>query len=239
MKVILPGEKIDIQTEKGVICLGPGLSQSESDIYAHRGGLLRSQPESNRWWIEGNKKRYVPAVGEPVIGQIVSRHVEEYKVDIGSAHMAILPVLAFEGATKKNRPDLKVGALVYARVSFADKDMEPEIECFNSTTERSEGYGELKDGFLITCSLGHCLRLLRPNAAILRALGQHIPFELAIGVNGRIWLRADSIDHTIIVANAILRSEGIYRHLSTDESDQWQKQEFEACRRLVRQLLQQ
>lgn len=38
---------------------------------------------------------------------------EAYRVDVGSAHPAQLDGLAFEGATKRNRPILKVNALNY------------------------------------------------------------------------------------------------------------------------------
>lgn len=77
-------------------------------------------------------------------------------MDIGGAHQASLDALAFEGATKRNKPNLKVGSLVYARVSLAHKDMEPELECFDAQTRKSEGYGELKGGFMIRCSLKMC-----------------------------------------------------------------------------------
>lgn len=50
----------------------------------------------------------------------------------------------------------KVGCLVYARVSLAHKDMEPELECFDAQTRKSEGFGELKDGFVVRCSLKMC-----------------------------------------------------------------------------------
>lgn len=51
---------------------------------------------------------------------------------------------------------VQVGSLVYARVSLAHKDMEPELECFDAQTRKSEGYGELKGGFLVKCSLKMC-----------------------------------------------------------------------------------
>jgi len=46
-----------------------------------------------------------------------------------------------------------VGSLVYARVSLAHKDMEPELECFDAQTRKAEGFGELKSGFQVACSL--------------------------------------------------------------------------------------
>ena len=48
------------------------------------------------------------AVGDPVIGIITMRLSEAYRVDIAEALPATLDHLAFQGATKRNKPDLKV-----------------------------------------------------------------------------------------------------------------------------------
>ena len=58
--------------------------------------------------------QYIPAAGEPVIGIIIARHAEGYRVDLGSAQMAALDALAFEDATKRNKPNLKVSWLTCA-----------------------------------------------------------------------------------------------------------------------------
>ena len=52
--------------------------------------------------------QYVPAPQESVIGVVTGRSGEGWRVDIGSAHPASLDGLAFEGATKRNKPALKV-----------------------------------------------------------------------------------------------------------------------------------
>lgn len=70
----------------------------------------------------------------------------------------MLPVLAFEGATKRNRPSLQVHSLVYCRVSLANPDMEPELECVNPQSGKADGFGELSGGFVFKCSLGLCRR---------------------------------------------------------------------------------
>lgn len=64
-----------------------------------------------------------------VLGTIVEKHSENYRLDIGTAIPARLPALAFEGATKRNKPNLQVGELVYARVALSDKHMEAELTC--------------------------------------------------------------------------------------------------------------
>ncbi|KAJ1673864.1 exosome non-catalytic core subunit rrp40, partial [Spiromyces aspiralis] len=167
---------------------------------------------------------YVPATGEPVIGIVAAKHAEGYRIDLGSAHQAVLPLLAFEGATKRNKPNLAVGAVVYARVSLANKDMEPEIECFNSNTGKSEGFGELEGGFTVRCSLAFCHRLLTSTTPILAALGEYIAFEVAVGLNGLVWVNAgkDSPQKTVLIANAIRNSE----HLNRNE-----------CYQMVRELV--
>jgi len=45
---------------------------------------------------------------ERVIGIVTNRGSDSYKVDIGGAMPASLPSLSFEGATKKNKPNIQV-----------------------------------------------------------------------------------------------------------------------------------
>lgn len=52
--------------------------------------------------------QYVPAAQEAVIGVVSQKQGEGFRVDIGSAHSANLDGLAFEGATKRNKPNLRV-----------------------------------------------------------------------------------------------------------------------------------
>ena len=47
--------------------------------------------------------QYTPVVDDLVVGVVVDKHTENYRVDIGATHPAQLPALAFEGATKRNK----------------------------------------------------------------------------------------------------------------------------------------
>ena len=77
-----------------------------------RGKLTTSAYASSNlgFRINYNMQQYVPAPQEPVIGVVIARSGENWQVDIGSAHTATLDGLAFEGATKRNRPNLKVNS---------------------------------------------------------------------------------------------------------------------------------
>jgi len=150
-------------------------------------------------------KKYVPSVEDMVIGLILERHGDNYKVDIGSAHPATLSSLSFEGATRKNRPNFKVGSVVYARVILANKDMEPELSCMSSRN-KADGYGELEGGFHFLCPLEHARSLLDDNCTLLKSIGKAIPYEIAVGMNGRVWINSGSKKHTCLIANIILHS---------------------------------
>jgi len=203
-KVVFPGDVVGSVTDLK-IRLGPGLMQNQESIVATKCGILRN-PQIKYYWIENNQKRYVPAMEDMVIGIVRERYAEGFKVDVGSAFPASLPALSFEGATKKNRPNLQVGSIVYARVVLANKDMEPEIACI-SARNKAEGYGELLDGFVFKCSIGLTYKLLEDDCPILKHLGKVIPYEIAVGMNGRVWTHSNSKKHTILISNAILNSE--------------------------------
>ncbi|KIJ64530.1 hypothetical protein HYDPIDRAFT_89965 [Hydnomerulius pinastri MD-312] len=210
--IVLPGERVPAQHVN--LKLGPGLLQlsslqgpvkgSNSQLIAStRAGTLNHSTNKSKWWVEGNSRRYVPAPQESVIGVVTGRSGEGWRVDIGSAHPASLDGLAFEGATKRNKPNLKVGSLLYARVSLAHKDMEPELECFDAQTRKAEGFGELKGGFVTQCSLQMSRLMLDPKHFLLPLLGSRFPLEAAVGMNGKIWVSTKETKQTIAVVRCI------------------------------------
>lgn len=117
------------------------------------------------------------------------------------------------GATKKNKPNIVNGDVVYAKIITASKDMEPELVCVDAYGKKS-GLGQLTGGgFLFTVPLHLVRKLLSPESVLLKKLGQSIKFEVAIGMNGRIWVRTNQVKETICIANAIWAAE----HMTNSE----------------------
>merc|ERR1719498_858132 len=157
--------------------------------------------------MQGVQKRYSPAVDDLVIGVITERHGESFNVDICGPFAAVLPMLSFEGATRRNRPNLQPGDVVYCRVEVAHRDMDPTLTCVDAAG-KANGLGQLKGGCLLRCSSFLVRRLLsRPVCAVLEALGSALKFELAVGMNGQVWVDSDAPAVTILVRNAIIDSE--------------------------------
>jgi exosome complex component RRP40 len=56
-------------------------------------------------------------------------------------------------------------------------------------------------------SLGYAEALLSMECSVVNELGKHVAYELAVGHNGRVWVNAPSIKHSIVIANAITNAE--------------------------------
>lgn len=235
---VLPGDDLthineegsanDDSSKKKALKLGVGLHYDESTnkISATLAGRLvhRSTKNANTYYVLTNSKRYIPSMHDRVLCIVEDRIGEYYRVTLpaSSTGSALLNTCSFEGATKRNRPNLKTGDLLYARISICNNLMEPEVSCMTLPGEvdqsggasrkdwmTNEGtYGQLKGGSCQQISIGLAQELLIPSNVVLMALGNaKIPFEICIGVNGIIWVHSERPEYTILILNAIQNSE--------------------------------
>ncbi|NXX80049.1 EXOS3 protein, partial [Urocolius indicus] len=165
--------------------------------------LVRTCPHLPDPFVRQPPLQYVPVKGDHVIGIVTAKAGDVFKLDVGGSEQASLSYLAFEGATKRNRPNVQVGDLIYGQFLVANKDMEPEMVCIDSSG-RSSGMGIIgQDGFMIKVSLGLIRKLLAPKCEIIQELSQLYPFELVLGMNGRIWVKAKTVQQTLIIVNIL------------------------------------
>lgn len=147
--------------------------------------------------------------GERAVGIVVSKSGFVCRVDIGANDLATLSLLAFEGATKRNRPDVNVGDVVFARIIAPARDVEAELVCITSALKR-DGMGILLTpashyAQVIQVPVHFARRLLAPDCKLLPALGKKYRFEVAVGMNGRIWISAKTSENVIYISNLITR----------------------------------
>ncbi|KAI9050267.1 hypothetical protein LZ554_005435 [Drepanopeziza brunnea f. sp. 'monogermtubi'] len=217
---VLPGQHLDPESlpshPKLSLKLGPGLRLlPPSTITPTVAGHLCTDARKNAVWVEFNGGRYIPTVGDLVIATVQKPSVDVYFVSLSDyTPNASLPQLSFEGATKKTRPQLGYGSLVYARVTLANKHMDPELECVSSSTGKSEGLGPLTGGMLFAISLCMARRLMlskpgeQGNLVVLEEIGgAGVPFEVAVGRNGKLWVDSKSVKATLAIGKAIQETD--------------------------------
>ncbi|KAH9280483.1 Exosome complex component RRP40 [Echinococcus granulosus] len=156
-------------------------------------------------------------VGDRILGVVKKKAGEIFYLDIGCPALASLNAFAFEGASKKNRPDIRLRDVIYAAISQADPDLEIELTCMDEAGKaagmgilgRHEpglvgNAGGMNGGVMISCSLELARRLTdTANFPLVEKLGKRFPFEICVGCNGRVWLTARSPRETMLLANAI------------------------------------
>lgn len=209
-QLVVPGDVIlDLSSMANqTIKLGGGLRQDGDSISVMKAGKLRFT-KPNKYWVESSHKRYVPSAGDNVLGVVVDTKPENFLVDIKGPALAFLPVLAFEGGTRRNIPKFEVGTLLYVRVVNANTGMNPELSCMDASGKAAE-YGVLKEGYMFESSTGLSRMLLSsPPYPVLEALGKKLSFEIAVGINGRFWVNASQSSTVILVGNAIQKSESL------------------------------
>lgn len=188
------------------IKLGPGLSRNFANdkVICAESGILRVQ--NNYAYVQTAKKRYIPVKGDLVLGVVTHKHPEYYRVDINAPELATLSAMAFESATKRNRVTVNIGDLIYAKVSVALDDLEPELVCVNLRTGKSDGMG------VINCPTYSCSTIINLQAArkalsndcsFAKELGSRCSFEWCIGLNGRIWVSTSNPKTTSLIVRLI------------------------------------
>lgn len=106
--------------------LRQGLLRQQANVIATRAGILKRQRgKTQKLTVLNRQKRvrqlatttrpcanvclqYIPRAGDLVVGTVLEKHAENYNLDVGGPIHARLPTLAFEGATKRNRPNIPV-----------------------------------------------------------------------------------------------------------------------------------
>ena len=221
-RIVLPGDVVteDVTQVNKIVKLGTGLEERNQKIVATHAGMLRYRPP-NRFWVDFHHKRYLPTVDDCVIGKIEERNMDFYRLSIGGSTKVVLPTLAFDGASKRNRPNCQVGALVYVRMRHLSEALEPEVTCEATANEVKRDwmtgqciYGELVGGHVIRVSIPFAKSCMKDECAVLDELARQLSFEVAIGLNGFIWVKAAKPSEVVLIANAILNAE----HLSTEQT---------------------
>ncbi|GAM82707.1 hypothetical protein ANO11243_006910 [Dothideomycetidae sp. 11243] len=217
MSVLLPGTPIPASsittTSSRPLALGPGLRLLASEtLVATTAGSLSLDARKNALWLTPpSGGRYTPSVGDLVVATVARSAAESYNCTIvPHTPPAVLGQLSFEGATRKTRPQLSSGALVYARVARVEKGGEVEIECVDASTGKASGLGPLKGGVVVDVSPAFARRLMlgsKGGVVVLEELGAKVGFEIAIGRNGRVWVDAGGVRETMRVVRVIRRTE--------------------------------
>lgn len=228
---LLPGDSVTTQIHSQydnldsnkdievIVKLNKGLfTNSYRDCFAVRSGYLqyhknsKHQKQIMNCSISTHSKVYFPSIQDSVIGIIKKRHSECYMVDINTPNLAYLSILDFEGATKRNKPDLDIGDAVYAKVVLFQRDIEPIISCIRESSKNTNIFGSLNSksyGTIFECTPLLCQYLSNQKCPILETLGKSFRFDIVLGCNGRVFIESPRSSDCITLIRYILSCDKV------------------------------
>lgn len=194
--VVLPGDTIDAAylptAQKRKIGLGIKQESNSNGFTSAIAGRVEADHRKKTAQISTPQARYVAKTGDNIICQVRGTSFETFHLYINAySPQAILSQYSFEGSSKKQRPQLKTGDVVYAKIVSAQKNMDIELTCVNPSTAKADGLGPLNEGMVFDVSLEFADRLLKKQlASLMDELGSKIPggFEVVVGRNGKVWV---------------------------------------------------
>eukprot|EP01063_Lacrimia_lanifica_P015874 TRINITY_DN22529_c0_g1_i1.p2 TRINITY_DN22529_c0_g1~~TRINITY_DN22529_c0_g1_i1.p2 ORF type:complete len:276 (+),score=110.12 TRINITY_DN22529_c0_g1_i1:82-909(+) len=211
---VMPGDDIAKMKPGAVVSIGRGLRQDLTRITVTRCGQY--EEHRGKHLVVGDEKAYLPRNEDIIIGTVVRGGMHSsYFLDAGCGALVKLDSIAFDGASKRVKPDLKIGATVYARMIQPRCEIELEASCCSLTGVRKDWmtgeslFGELKGGLVQAIRPMFARYLLADTDELLSELGSRVAFECCVGVNGKLWLRAKTVRQTARVARCLLELQRV------------------------------
>ncbi|KAK9456530.1 hypothetical protein V1511DRAFT_450183, partial [Dipodascopsis uninucleata] len=185
--VVTPGELV---TSEVVWMRGHGMYSVGNKTYSSVVGTISRV--NKLLSVSALRGRYVPEVGDHVVGRIVDVGPRNWRVDIGAKQAAVLMLgsVNLPGGVQRRKSDtdelnmrmfLKEGDLLNAEVQAIFTDGAASLHT------RSLNYGKLRNGYFIAIPSS---LVVRSKAHVYEMPGG---VDILFGVNGYIWIRKHTI----------------------------------------------
>jgi exosome complex component RRP4 len=197
-KMVIPGELV----AEGPIKLGDGVYREGEKIYASIMGLLDHKKDFIR--VIPLAGKYIPHVGDYVIGVVIDAMFSGWEVDINSAYNGILngrdyisDIDIFQTSLVEI---LSPGSMIFASV----REITPTKKVYITMTDR--GARVLRDGRLLTINPTRIPRLIGKKSSMISMIKREAQCNILVGQNGRVWLngKPELVD---LAARAVERIE--------------------------------
>jgi exosome complex component RRP4 len=185
----MPGDLLEGEKLKP----GAGTYVSDGKIFAALLGI--KSVKSNYVNIIPLSGRYIPAVGDSVIGKVEDIGPSNWLIEINSPYPAPLHVneVPWRVEFGDTARYMNVGDVILAKVLMVDETMRVQV------TMKDQGLRKLQGGQIIEVSPSKVPRVIGKSGSMIQMIKGYTNCRIFVGQNGRIWLdgEVDSIMHAI------------------------------------------
>ncbi len=199
-ELVVPGQVV----AEGDYKLGDGVFRSDDKICASEVGLADKRGDEIR--IISLEGRYIPKVGDKVLGMAVDSYYAGWMLDINSPYQGNLSVSSLVGRkVDLDEEDiskfLKIGDVVEAKVQDVDELMDIQLEVGDD--ER----GRISGGRMVEIAPSKVPRVIGRRGSMISVLQKFGDCSMSVGQNGRIVIWGDDEEKVNKVVEAILMIE--------------------------------
>ncbi|HUU78256.1 MAG TPA: exosome complex RNA-binding protein Rrp4 [candidate division Zixibacteria bacterium] len=202
--MVTPGEVI----AEGDFTIGSHVYRKDKKIVSQVIGLVTIK--DNQVSVVPLKGKYLPRVGDLVIGKIIDVSLSAWIVDIASPYPGIMRTSVsldrrFDPVKDQTRKLFDVGDVIVAKVFSFDRTRDPTLTLRqeNRSGGSSPYLGKLVGGRVIEVSPSKIPRLIGRRGSMISTIKQYTNSRMIVGQNGRVWFKGNSFEDEYLVLQAV------------------------------------
>ncbi|MFZ8854927.1 MAG: exosome complex RNA-binding protein Rrp4 [Thermofilaceae archaeon] len=205
-RILVPGEVVGEKEGRGRVEVEGAVYKAGSQYRAKTLSVARYDERGNVLRVIPLKGKYIPLVGDIVIGIIVEVGFTSWLVDINSPYTAVLPVSEVSSRPVTiPRSDLSKildeGDMILAKVISFDKTKDPVL------TIKESKLGKIQRGLLVEISPKKVPRVIGRKGSMIKLIESMLDVEVVVGQNGRVLVVGSDRRREEVAALAIKKIE--------------------------------
>jgi exosome complex component RRP4 len=197
-QMVFPGDEV----AEGGVNLGGGVYRDGGKVYSSLVGVLDKKPNYVR--VIPISGRYMPKVGDFVIGQVTEQMFSNWDIDLNSPYVGILSSKDFYRELDPFGTDLlevmPIGTLIHAVV----REITPTKKIYVSMRDRNARI--LRGGRIVEIIPTKIPRVIGKKMSMINMIRKETGTTIKVGQNGRVWIKGDP-KRIEIVVKALKRIE--------------------------------
>jgi exosome complex component RRP4 len=195
-QLVTPGDLL----AEGDYVAGENTYKENNKVRSQKLGL--ADLDGKTVYVVALKGRYLPKVGDLVIGQVVDVSLSGWTVDINAPYYANLSVSEVIGKSFSPRIEaltsiLNIGEIVIGAVAVFDRTRNPIL------TVQGHDFGRVDKGIIIDLTPTKIPRLIGRKGSMINMLKQESGCEIIVGQNGKILIRGGTPKQTELIIKAV------------------------------------
>lgn len=186
--IVVPGDLLSDDPTKS----GEGTYVENGKVYSLIYGIFDDKDKIRVIPLSG---KYIPSIGDVVIGLIVDISFSNWKVDITSPYEALMHISEYPRRIDSSEMSkiMRVGDLAIFKVIDVDSSMKIELALKNDQLQ------VLRNGRIVELSYSKVPRVIGRAGSMISLLKNSLNINIFVGKNGRIWISGKETDEDLAV----------------------------------------